>query len=41
MQINTTLGLFDELVLQRTLGFEDRPTQYVLWVAPRGHEQGE
>jgi hypothetical protein len=30
--LNTTKGLVDESSLQRTLGFEDRPDQYVVWI---------
>jgi hypothetical protein len=31
-QINTTHGLVDESRLARTVGFEDRPTEFVVWV---------
>ncbi len=31
-RINTTLGLRDEADLARTLGFEERPTEFVVWV---------
>lgn len=32
MQIHTTLGLQDETLLARTVGFEDRPNEFVVWV---------
>lgn len=31
-QINTTHGLLDESMLARTVGFEDRPLEFVVWV---------
>lgn len=31
-QINTIHGLLDELALARTVGFEDRPNEFVVWV---------
>ena len=30
--INTTHGLVDEGALARTVGFEDRPAEFVVWV---------
>lgn len=30
--INTTHGLVEESTLARTVGFEDRPTEFVVWV---------
>lgn len=30
--INTTKGLVDEQTLARTVGFEDRPGEFVVWV---------
>lgn len=30
--ILTTLGVVDEATLDRTVGFEDRPTEFVIWV---------
>ena len=30
--INTTLGSMDESLLARTVGFEDRPNEFVVWV---------
>ena len=30
--ITTTHGTIDERVLERTVGFEDRPTEFVVWV---------
>jgi len=30
--IRTTHGLLDEAALARTVGFEDRPTEFVIWV---------
>lgn len=30
--MNTTKGEYDESALDRTLGFEDRPGQFVVWV---------
>lgn len=38
-QIKTTLGLMDESDLARTVGFEDRPNEFVVWVEWR--YQGE
>jgi hypothetical protein len=37
--INTTHGTVDESVLARTVGFEDRPSEFVVWVEWRlnGH----
>lgn len=29
--INTTKGPIDEALLQRTLGFEERPDEFVVW----------
>lgn len=31
-QIRTTLGVVAEDSLQRTVGFEDRPSEFVVWV---------
>lgn len=31
-QINTTQGYVDEADLARTVGFEDRPDEFVVWV---------
>ncbi|MBA3578933.1 MAG: hypothetical protein H0W42_03010 [Gemmatimonadaceae bacterium] len=31
-QINTTHGPVDEAILARTVGFEDRPGEFVVWV---------
>ena len=31
-QINTTKGVVDESTLARTVGFEDRPQEFVIWV---------
>lgn len=31
-QINTTKGLVDVNALARTVGFEDRPPEFVVWV---------
>lgn len=31
-QINTTRGVLDESTLARTVGFEDRPHEFVVWV---------
>jgi hypothetical protein len=31
-RINTTHGSVDEAALARTVGFEDRPTGFVVWV---------
>lgn len=30
--INTTHGLLEESSLARTVGFEDRPNEFVVWV---------
>lgn len=30
--INTTEGLLEEATLLRTVGFEDRPQEFVIWV---------
>lgn len=30
--LNTTEGLLEEATLLRTLGFEERPTEFVIWV---------
>lgn len=30
--INTTHGLIDVASLERTLGFEERPTEFVVWI---------
>lgn len=30
--INTTHGLLEESTLARTVGFEDRPSEFVVWV---------
>lgn len=30
--IQTTHGLLEESTLARTVGFEDRPTEFVIWV---------
>ncbi len=30
--LHTTHGSLDESTLQRTVGFEDRPTEFVVWV---------
>jgi hypothetical protein len=30
--INTTHGVLDETTLTRTVGFEDRPSEFVVWV---------
>lgn len=30
--IRTTHGMMDEVLLARTVGFEDRPTEFVVWV---------
>ena len=30
--INTTKGLVEESTLARTVGFEDRPAEFVIWV---------
>ena len=30
--IHTTHGLREEATLARTVGFEDRPTEFVIWV---------
>jgi hypothetical protein len=35
MQINTTRGLQEESTLARTLGFEERPTEFVVWIEYR------
>jgi hypothetical protein len=32
MIINTTKGPLDESTLARTLGFEERPTEFVVWI---------
>jgi hypothetical protein len=32
MMINTTKGLLEESSLARTVGFEDRPSEFVIWV---------
>lgn len=32
MDVQTTRGLFDESALARTVGLEDRPTMYALWI---------
>lgn len=34
-QINTTHGLKDESELARTLGFEERPNEFVVWIEYR------
>lgn len=31
-QINTTHGMIEEAALARTLGFEERPREFVVWV---------
>lgn len=31
-EINTIHGLMDEAMLARTVGFEDRPNEFVVWV---------
>jgi hypothetical protein len=31
-EINTTKGPVEESTLARTVGFEDRPTEFVVWV---------
>ena len=31
-RILTAIGLVDEADLARTVGFEDRPTEFVIWV---------
>ena len=31
-QIHTTHGLVEDSTLARTVGFEDRPTEFVVWV---------
>lgn len=31
-RINTTHGLLEEATLARTVGFEDRPPEFVVWV---------
>jgi len=39
-RINTTHGSLEESTLARTVGFEDRPSEFVVWVEWRvaGHE---
>ena len=32
MMINTTHGAMEDFTLARTLGFEDRPHEFVIWV---------
>jgi hypothetical protein len=38
-QINTTHGLVDEQLLARTVGFEDRPNEFVIWVEWRLNDE--
>lgn len=33
--INTTHGPIDDATLARTLGFEERPTEFVVWIEYR------
>jgi hypothetical protein len=37
--INTTHGLLEEATLARTVGFEDRPNEFVVWVEWRLGEE--
>lgn len=37
--INTTKGYVDDTTLQRTLGFEERPNEFVVWVEWRDGDE--
>ena len=37
--INTTKGMIEESMLARTVGFEDRPNEFVVWVEWRLGEE--
>jgi hypothetical protein len=39
--VTTTHGPLDELVLARTVGFEDRPNEFVVWVEWKMPAHGE